>query len=526
MVAQLTKLRWRLFVNGLVRNKWQLVGVILGALYVGFLLVMGALALASLEPWALPIAQMIVVVLGALVVLGWTVVPAFFTGMDGSMDPQRFALFPIKARTLAPGLLLAGFIGVPGLATLVCMLIAAFAFKVSVGWLVAGLVAGVLSALAAQLYGRTFMAWFSSVGVKRGVRELGTVVLFVPVMFIGPALATLKPDKDPGRLLDMFNTVAEVSSYTPFGAFFGAVWAFASGSVVHGVISTAIGLASLAVCWVLYVRVVEKATVSPPRIVAAKETKGLGWIGRMPATPWGAIAGRALVYWTRDARYSASLIFLPVIIVIFGVVMPLTKVDTGIGGHLTAIFVGAIMGFSISADVSYDSTAFHTHVLTGVRGWQDRLGRVAAAAPLSLIAVVAGAVVPLAIMGRPEMIVETLLAGIAALGVALGLSSIVSARWVYAVPQPGESPFQTPQGAGMRIFITQTLYLAAVLVLLAPTLVFFLTSWNGTPVVPPVVSALFNLVWGIGVCVLGIWLGGKWFDRSTPELMQTVIRNA
>ena len=114
----------------------------------GFLLVMGALALASMPPEHAPLAQMIVVILGALVVLGWTVVPAFFTGMDGSMDSQRFALFPIKARTLAPGLLLAGFIGVPGLATLVCMLIAAFAFKVSVGWLVAGLAAGVLSALS------------------------------------------------------------------------------------------------------------------------------------------------------------------------------------------------------------------------------------------------------------------------------------------------------------------------------------------------------------------------------------------
>ena len=72
MVAQLIKLRWRLFVNGLARNKWQLVGVILGSLYMGFLLVIGALALASMEPRALPLAQMIVVMLGALVVLGWT----------------------------------------------------------------------------------------------------------------------------------------------------------------------------------------------------------------------------------------------------------------------------------------------------------------------------------------------------------------------------------------------------------------------------------------------------------------------
>ena len=106
MVAQLIKLRWRLFVNGLIRNKWQLFGVILGGLYMGFLLVIGALALAAMTPEDAPFAQMIVVTLSALVVLGWTVVPAFFTGMDGAMEPQRFALFPISAGRLAPGLLL------------------------------------------------------------------------------------------------------------------------------------------------------------------------------------------------------------------------------------------------------------------------------------------------------------------------------------------------------------------------------------------------------------------------------------
>lgn len=188
--------------------------------------------------------------------------------------------------------------------------------------------------------------------------------------------------------------------------------------------------------------------------------------------------------------------------------------------------VGALMGFSISADISYDSTAFHTHVLTGVRGWQDRLGRVVAVLPLSFIAVGLSAVVPLLILDRVEMIPDSLLASLAALGVSLGLSALVSARWIYAVPQPGDSPFQTPPGSGMRIFITQTLYLVAVAILLAPTVVFYLMAWNEARVVPFAVTAAFDIVWGLVICVLGIWLGGKWYDRSTPELMQTVIRHA
>ena len=38
-------------------------------------------------------------------------------GVDETVDPARFALLPVRARELLPGLLAAALVGVPGVAT-------------------------------------------------------------------------------------------------------------------------------------------------------------------------------------------------------------------------------------------------------------------------------------------------------------------------------------------------------------------------------------------------------------------------
>ena len=54
-----------------------------------------------------------------MLVLGWLFLPLVFFGVDESLDPARFALLPLRRRTLIAGLLAAALVGVPALATLV-----------------------------------------------------------------------------------------------------------------------------------------------------------------------------------------------------------------------------------------------------------------------------------------------------------------------------------------------------------------------------------------------------------------------
>ena len=50
--------------------------------------------------------------------LGWLLLPLVFFGVDETLDPARFALLPLRRRTLVTGMLAAALVGVPAVATL------------------------------------------------------------------------------------------------------------------------------------------------------------------------------------------------------------------------------------------------------------------------------------------------------------------------------------------------------------------------------------------------------------------------
>ncbi|WP_448631488.1 hypothetical protein [Cellulomonas soli] len=87
MVAHLVRLKLTLLRNGLRRSAWQVVGLVFGALYgLGILAVVVPSAVAlSLQDVALQ--RDVTVLLGALLVLGWWVVPLLAFGVDATLDP-------------------------------------------------------------------------------------------------------------------------------------------------------------------------------------------------------------------------------------------------------------------------------------------------------------------------------------------------------------------------------------------------------------------------------------------------------
>ena len=81
---------------------------------------------------------------------------------------------------------------------------------------------------------------------------------------------------------------------------------------------------------------------------------------------------------SRDIRITGSVLVVPLLPVLFAFL--------GNDGLLLAAgpVAAYLMGWAISTDVAYDHTAFWTHLAAPVRGVQDRLGRVVAAAALEL----------------------------------------------------------------------------------------------------------------------------------------------
>ena len=122
MVAVLVGLKLRLLRNALRQSAWRIVGVVLATAYGLFLVALAVVGMIALRFTGVAVGPDVVVVGLSALTLGWTLVPLLASGMDDTLDPGRFALLPLRARELLPGLVASSLVGVPGVATVLIAL--------------------------------------------------------------------------------------------------------------------------------------------------------------------------------------------------------------------------------------------------------------------------------------------------------------------------------------------------------------------------------------------------------------------
>ncbi|MFF2606355.1 transporter [Arthrobacter koreensis] len=522
MVAHLLKLKLILLRNSIKRSPWQIVGIAFGALYgLGILGLMlaGLFFLTFNDP---ELARTLVVLGGSAAVLGWAVIPVVATGVDMTLDPARFVTFAIPMRQMILGLALASLIGIPGIITLGAALIQAVAWWQYPAAVLAGIPAALVAVLTCVVMARLGVAATTSLASSRRFKDVSGLVLIVPLMFIGPVIGfTATAITVEG---DFLARMAGILAWTPLGVAWAVPGDVALGNAGTGLLRLLISVLFLALISWAWKALLARALVTPAHNATASRSAGkLGFFARFPATPTGAVAARALTYWVRDPRYSASLIIVPVlaVVLIFAVQTEgLPPVVLGIGP-----LVAFLLAFGISADISYDNTAFALHLSTGLSGTADRAGRALACLVFALPATLAAAVVPPIVLGRPEDIPVLLGLCLGLLLNGLGLSSVFSARYTYNVPLPGENAFKTPPGSTGRTMLVQFLWMGMQFVITLPLLVpaglyvFGLGSAWGW------VSLAVGVVYGAAAMVAGIRIGGRWLDKRGPEVLQAVSVN-
>ncbi|WP_423920064.1 transporter [Frigoribacterium sp. 2-23] len=520
MVAHLLRLRLRVMGNTLMRNKWQLVGVIVGALYgLGIMtaVIAGLIALAfAPEKWAWTVA----VLGGSVTVLGWLIVPLVTHGIDQTLSVAKLRGFPIPPRRLLVTLLVCGVLGIPGIVTALAALATALSWiRHPLSALVA-IVCAALAVLTCVAGSRAFESFSSALGSKRRYREVMSVAIFVPLFLAGPifllagsGLATIGGD---------LPHIARVLSWSPLGAVWSAPGDLALGRPLEALAKFGIALVVLAALLALWGRSIRVSLVTPPSSGGAATAKGLGAFRWFPATPTGAVAARALTYWLRDPRYGGSLIVLPLL----PVLAIFLSVTGGSTWTLLAIgpAIAALLAITLSADVSYDGTAFAAHLSTGLPGAADRGGRVLAMAIWAVPVVIVATVTPVAVLGDWVRLPALLGVSLGVLLTGFGVSSILSARILTPVPKSGESPFKTPPGGGLSTTLLSLGGWAAVFVVSLPELVLAVFSLIYSDVLLGLISVLVGLALGVAATIVGIRQGGRLLDRRGPELLAQLQR--
>lgn len=550
MVATLARLRLRLLRNALARERWRIVLLVLGALYglgLAVTAVGGLTALGFSEP---VVRDTVLVLAGTLLVLGWTLVPLLAYGIDNTLDPQRFALYLAPSPRFTLGLFLAGAVGVPGIVTVLVCLGSALVWLgqgsagMRLGVAGYGVVTGLLAAALCLLLARVTTT--AAAGFLRGRRgrDLAGIAGVVVVLAVS-LLPMLLSSGGQGLSLETFRGLAGVVGWTPFGAVWGSAAALSAGDGTGALARLGITLATLALLAWAYHALVGRSMTR----VAGEAASGGRRRGRLPfaqtllrwqpegaptnrwriSIPTAAVAGRCLRYWRADPRYVSSVVsialmpFLVMAVAFFSTTQDGLAPRTVLGWAvlLLAPVVAWLGAWSLHNDIAYDSTAFWLHLSTGLRGTEDRMGRVLALTVWLLPATIVLAVVPPALVGRGSFIPAVLGVSLAVLGAGLGSSSVFSALTPYPAPPPGANPLSNQStGVGLAM-VVQLGAMVVSLLLTLPTALTLIPVFAHSPL-----WGWLTLVVGGAtavVClVIGVRRGGAAVERRGVDVLARI----
>jgi ABC-2 type transport system permease protein len=578
MAGQLIRLKLRVLWNTMTRQVSTTVGIVLGLLWgLGVVAGMAAGAIAGMAAGSAGTTGALMVVAGALLVVGWVVVPVLFASIDNTLDPRRFAPHVAPTARLALALVLATGVGVGGaLSTLGALIpVAAWAAAGDAGAALAALAGAPLGLLAAFTWARVGTTWLgvrlTSTSSRRDLLNIVAFALFMGVVTpMGLWMRALGSELSSSAV----TRVGRMVAWTPMGAPWGMALSAHEGQWGQVAAQALIALAACGIGLALWLRVLPSAMSGvarrlPPRVdeaVAAGRSlidpdldragrrqggrdalvdsrpragggggHGERWLPGVErwqklglSAPSASLAQRTSVYWLKDPRLSTSLasgLLFPVLAVVMSRAARADGSGSGASGLFLLFFEPVVLGGIVGALMQYDSTAAWLPIASGMRGSQERLGRLAGSLPLILAVTVGSAALAGVLIGLPGR--ETLLlsaAMVVLLAAACAISLFVGAGWVYPVQPPGTSPMST-KGTGqmMVTLLIQFLVWIGGMIAAAPALVLLgFAQWSGS--VPAAIAVPGAAVWTVVVLWAGVVSAGRLWDARCVEDL-TAIRS-
>ncbi|MFC7547066.1 ABC transporter permease [Plantactinospora sp. GCM10030261] len=533
------RLKLRVMGNNFRGQRWRIALYVIGLLFGLWFAAMGFLGFAApgLADRA-DIAMLVAALGGAVLVLGWLFLPLVFFGVDETLDPARFALLPLRRRTLIPGMLAAALVGVPAL----CLLLATVGLVVS-AWALGGVPAGLVAVVGMVLglvlcvaVSRAVTSAFATMLRSRRMRDLAAVALAVLAALLGPLQIAVISAVERADW-DRFTGPATVLGWTPLAAPYTAGLDVAAGRAWAAPLKLLITIAAIGLLLWWWSRSVESAMIGAAGGSAGATRKGTAGspveqlfprvLGRLARNRYGALVAREARYWWRDMRRRAGLITFAMVGIFLPVMLNIRSLGfAGKGGTeepspvvlgLSMLFVGVLAAVSLANQFGYDGSAYAANVIAGVPGRQELRARVTA---FSLYIVPLLVLIPVVVgllLGEPGWIGMVAGTVFAAYGAGLAVNLYVSIFGAYELPETS-NPFAMNSGAGVAKSFLSFLAMAASAVLALPMVVANallgdVWLWLALPV---------GLAYGLGAIVLGTYLAGDVLDRRMPELLQAV----
>jgi ABC-2 type transport system permease protein len=505
-----------------------LIGFVLGVIAGAALSVAGFSAFLLSGILSRDLGFTVVGLVGAALIVGWLLLPLLFFGIDDTLDPARFALFPLRRRTLTMGLLAGALIGIPGVATALALVGLAIAggLRAGPGGAVVGAFGAILVLLLCVTGGSALTSAFAGLLRTRRVRDLAAVLLALLAASIGPMNLLLSSTLKHTTLGPALS-LAKVLGWTPLSAGFVAPYDVAGGRPLLAVARLGVVAGTVLALLVWWSRTMESAmvgaTVGPPvRALhgGAVATLTPRILGTLRPNRFTAIVAQEVRYWSRDARRRAGLISITVGGAVVPVVLRLLPAQhAGHGAPLPlAVLFSSLTGAAlVSNQFGFDGSAYSAHLLAMVPGRVDLRARAVAISvimlPLVLVIVIAVGL----ISNDAGALAPSVGVVLAAYGTSMGTTSVVSVLAPFPVPN-SSNVFASAGGTGAAKGLLTLVGMVASAIVMSPVLLVALLlpaslAWIALPL---------GLAWGLGAAGLATYAAGDLLDRRGPELLVDV----
>ncbi|WP_437092605.1 transporter [Streptomyces longwoodensis] len=437
--AVVVRLKLSLLRNGLRQSAGRRAAYVASAVVVLLFAALQLVGLIALRGHAH--AASLVVLLVAVLALGWAVMPLFFPSGDETLDPTRLVMLPLRPRPLVRALLAASLVGIGPLFT--ALVLAGSVVSVAHGAAAYGV--GVLGAVLGLLVCVTLARAVAAANIRlltsRRGRDLA--VLSGLVVAIGAQVVNFGAQRLGSSGLGQLDPAADVLRWVPPAAAIGAADSASEGSYGTAAAQLLLTLAALAALLVLWERSLTRLMTAPDgsTLQAAgsgtRERRGSSGLARLlPAGRTGTVMERSLRYVWRDPKTKAAWVTSLAI----GLIVPVFNALQGTGSPYFACFAAGMLGIQMYNQFGQDTSAFWMVALS-ISSTRDAYAELRARA-LALLVITLPytalvAVVTTGLLDDWPRLPEVLGLSCALLGAMLATGAWTSARFPYSIPQEG-----------------------------------------------------------------------------------------
>ncbi|MCT9083840.1 transporter [Streptomyces fulvoviolaceus] len=525
VTSVIVRLKLSLLRNGLRQSTGRAVAYIASAVAVLLVSVLQLIGLIALRGHAH--AASVVVLLVAVLAVGWAVMPLFFPGGDETLDPTRLVMLPLRPRPLVRALLVSSLVGIGPVFTL-CMLTGSVISVAHGGTAYGfGVVGIVLALLVCVALARTVATANIRLLTSRKGRDLA--VLSGLVVAIGAQVVNFGAQRLGSGGLAQLDGPAEVLKWVPPGSAIAAADSASEGSYGIAVLQLALSVAALVVLIAVWSRHLTRLMTAPDGSTlqaasepAARRRTSTGLARLLPAGRTGTVMERSLRYVWRDPKTKAAWVTSLAI----GLIVPVFNALQGTGSIYFACFAAGMLGVQMYNQFGQDTSAFWMVAMT-ISSTRDAYVELRARALALLVITLPYAtlvtVLTTALIDDWPKLPEVLGVSFALLGAMLATGAWTSARFPYSIPQEGYKNV-APGQSGLA-FVSILGGMVAGALLCAPVIA--LTIWVNVSAGGDEWSWLLlpvGAAYGAAITVAGLRLAAPRTARRLPEILLAVSK--